>query len=169
MELIRIGANQLRNKLGMLVDRVERGDADVIVTRYLRPIVVVIPYRDYLALKSELDALRDARAVDMRAASDAPPDSSKKQASGAGTQADGSTSPQQKVSATPENESAAETYRRFNEIKGMQLGQGGGGGGENKVTLSGELRLVDMQRAVIAAVGDTGTQIPLGGRIAGMA
>ena len=33
MELIRIGANQLRNKLGMLVDRVERGEADVIVTR----------------------------------------------------------------------------------------------------------------------------------------
>jgi len=64
MELIRIGANQLRNKLGMLVDRVERGDADVIVTRYLRPIVVVIPYRDYLALKSELDALREARAAE---------------------------------------------------------------------------------------------------------
>ncbi len=64
MELIRIGANKLRNSLGTLVNRVERGDADVIVTRYLRPIVVIIPYRDYLALKSELDALRDARAAE---------------------------------------------------------------------------------------------------------
>jgi len=61
MELIRIGANKLRNSLGTLIDRVERGEADVIVTRYLRPIVVVIPYRDYLALKGQLDELRAGR------------------------------------------------------------------------------------------------------------
>jgi prevent-host-death family protein len=64
MELIRIGANKLRNSLGTLVDRVERGDADVIVTRYLRPIVVMIPYRDYLALKAELDAIRAEREAE---------------------------------------------------------------------------------------------------------
>lgn len=64
MDLIRIGANKLRNSLGTLVDRVERGEADVIVTRYLRPIVVMIPYRDYLALKTQLDQLRAARQTD---------------------------------------------------------------------------------------------------------
>jgi prevent-host-death family protein len=64
VDLIRIGANKLRNSLGTLIDRVERGQADVIITRYLRPIVVMIPYRDYLALKDQVDALRAARQAD---------------------------------------------------------------------------------------------------------
>lgn len=64
IDLIRIGANKLRNSLGTLIDRVERGEADVIVTCYLRPIVVMIPYRDDLALKTQLDQLCAAREAD---------------------------------------------------------------------------------------------------------
>jgi prevent-host-death family protein len=61
MELVRIGSDKLRSTLGAVIDRVQRGECDVIVTRYVRPIVAVIPYRDYLAVKDTLDRIRAER------------------------------------------------------------------------------------------------------------
>lgn len=61
MELVRIGANKLRTNLGGLIDQVQRSECDVIVTRYIRPIVAIIPYQDYLAMKDALDTVRRER------------------------------------------------------------------------------------------------------------
>jgi len=47
--------------LGAIIDKVQRGECDVIVTRYVRPIVAIIPYRDYLAVKEALDQIRAER------------------------------------------------------------------------------------------------------------
>lgn len=47
---------------------VSLGGGDVVVERYGRPVVAVIPYEDYEALVDALDDLRDARVAAARIA-----------------------------------------------------------------------------------------------------
>ncbi len=61
MALQILDSNTARQKLRDLLDDAMTGDADVIVTRYGKPIVAVIPYQDYISLQEELEALRVER------------------------------------------------------------------------------------------------------------
>lgn len=61
MALQILDCNTARKKLRDLLDNARTGDADVIVTRYAKPIVAVIPYQDYIGLQEELEALRAER------------------------------------------------------------------------------------------------------------
>ena len=54
-------ANEARTKWRDVVDRVSAGQADIVVQRYGKPMVAVIPYADFVALQEELDDLRAGR------------------------------------------------------------------------------------------------------------
>jgi prevent-host-death family protein len=43
------------------LDTATRGDADVIITRYGKPVTAMIRYEDYVNLRTELQALRRQR------------------------------------------------------------------------------------------------------------
>jgi len=50
-----------RAKLRDVLDAAQSGQTDTIIERNGKPVAVVIPHADYLALKEELQDLRDAR------------------------------------------------------------------------------------------------------------
>jgi prevent-host-death family protein len=54
-------SNEARTRWRELLDTTAAGEADVVITRYGKPVSVVIDYEDYLALQDELDDLRSAR------------------------------------------------------------------------------------------------------------
>jgi prevent-host-death family protein len=56
-----LDSNTAHKKLRDLLNRAMTGDMDVIITRYGKPIVAVIPYQDYIGLQEELEALRAER------------------------------------------------------------------------------------------------------------
>jgi prevent-host-death family protein len=58
-----MGAEEVRREWRAVVDSVVAGE-DVIVERYSRPTVAVIPYADYEAILEELEDLRAARRAD---------------------------------------------------------------------------------------------------------
>jgi prevent-host-death family protein len=54
-------SNRARSRWRDVLDMATAGNADVVVERYGKPVAVVIPYVDYVALQDELDDLRAAR------------------------------------------------------------------------------------------------------------
>ncbi len=56
-----LDSHQARAKWRDVLDEAGAGVSDVIVERYGKPVVAVIPYEDYAALREELDELRSAR------------------------------------------------------------------------------------------------------------
>lgn len=56
-----LNSNQARTNWRDILDAAGRGDADVVVERYGKPIVAVIAYEDFAALQDELDELRASR------------------------------------------------------------------------------------------------------------
>lgn len=54
-------SNRARAKWRDVLDATATGETDVIVKRYGKPVVVVIPYADYVAMQDELDDIRAAR------------------------------------------------------------------------------------------------------------
>jgi prevent-host-death family protein len=57
-------SNDARIKWREVIDTAAAGGADVVITRYGKPVVAVIDYDDFLALQEELDDLRAARRAD---------------------------------------------------------------------------------------------------------
>lgn len=54
-------SNRARTKWRDVLDAVSTGASDVVIERYGKPVVAVIAYDDFRALKDELDDLRAAR------------------------------------------------------------------------------------------------------------
>lgn len=61
MSLWRLNANEARKRWRDIVDAAAKGDSDVLVERYGKPMVAIIPYDDYAELADALDDLRAAR------------------------------------------------------------------------------------------------------------
>lgn len=57
-------SNDARIKWRELIDTAAAGVADVVITRYGKPVAAVIDYEDFLALQEELDDLRAAKRAD---------------------------------------------------------------------------------------------------------
>ena len=57
-------SNDARIKWREMLDTAAAGVTDVVITRYGKPLVAVIDYEDFLALREELDDLRAARRAD---------------------------------------------------------------------------------------------------------
>lgn len=62
-----LSSDEARTRWRDIMD-VSLGGGDVVVERYGRPVVAVIPYEDYEALVDALDDLRDARVAAARVA-----------------------------------------------------------------------------------------------------
>ncbi len=58
-----VNTNVARNSWREVVDTVQAGKADVVVERYGKPMIAVIPYDDYVALQDALDDIRAARTA----------------------------------------------------------------------------------------------------------
>ncbi len=56
-----VSTEQARKRLRDIVDAVRAREADVVIERYGKPMVAVIPYEDYAALMEDLEDLRDGR------------------------------------------------------------------------------------------------------------
>jgi prevent-host-death family protein len=56
-----IGSREARQKWRDLLDAAYTGSTDTIIERNGKPIAVLIPYEDYLAIEETLDELRAAR------------------------------------------------------------------------------------------------------------
>lgn len=56
-----LDANQARSKWRDIMDAAQSGQADTVIERYGKPLAVVIPYQDYMALQEELEDLRLGR------------------------------------------------------------------------------------------------------------
>jgi len=54
-------SNKARIKWRDLLDMANAGGSDVVIERYGRPVVAVISYEDYVALKDELEEIRATR------------------------------------------------------------------------------------------------------------
>ena len=63
MPVTTIGSREARQKWRDLLDAAYTGTADIIIERSGKPVAVLIPYEDYLALEAALDDLRAARRV----------------------------------------------------------------------------------------------------------
>ncbi len=59
--LWKLNANEARSRWRDIVDAAASGDSDVVVERYGKPMVAIIPYEDYAELVDELDDIRAAR------------------------------------------------------------------------------------------------------------
>jgi antitoxin Phd len=57
-------SNDARIRWRELIDTAAAGVADVVITRYGKPVAAVIDYEDFLALQEELDDLRAAKRAD---------------------------------------------------------------------------------------------------------
>jgi prevent-host-death family protein len=56
-----IGSREARQKWRDLLDAAYRGIGDTVIERNGKPIAVLIPYEDYLAIEEALDDIRAAR------------------------------------------------------------------------------------------------------------
>jgi prevent-host-death family protein len=56
-----LDSNKARLNWREILDKASVGAEDVVVERYGKPVVAVIAYEDYLALREELEELRAAR------------------------------------------------------------------------------------------------------------
>ena len=57
-----LDSNTLRARLSEVIDNASK--TDTVITRYHKPKAVIIPYEDYIALREQLQDLRDAREAD---------------------------------------------------------------------------------------------------------
>jgi prevent-host-death family protein len=67
----KLDSNQARNNWREMLDAVLSKDTDVIITRYDKPLVTVVAYEDYLAVRDELSKQRAARRARGRLAGEA--------------------------------------------------------------------------------------------------
>lgn len=58
-----VNTNVARNSWREVVDTVQTGKSDVVVERYGKPMIAVIPYDDYVALQDALEDIRAARTA----------------------------------------------------------------------------------------------------------
>ena len=56
-----LNTNEARRHWRDVVDLTHEGKGDVVIERYHKPLVVVIPFEDYEAIQEELDDLRAGR------------------------------------------------------------------------------------------------------------
>ncbi|HID54738.1 MAG TPA: type II toxin-antitoxin system Phd/YefM family antitoxin [Anaerolineae bacterium] len=61
MQVTKMSSREARAHWRDVLDTVDKGDADVIIERYGKPIATLIPFADYQALLAELEDLRDGR------------------------------------------------------------------------------------------------------------
>lgn len=61
MTVWKLSANEARGRWHDVVDAAASGDTDVVVERYGKPMVAIIPYEDYAELVDDLDDMRAAR------------------------------------------------------------------------------------------------------------
>lgn len=61
MAVKRVDSNQARNNWREMLDTVLAQNVDVVVTRYNKPVVTVLPYEDYLTIRDELARQRTER------------------------------------------------------------------------------------------------------------
>ena len=61
MPITTMSSREARTHWRDVLDTVDKGDADVIIERYGKPIATLIPFADYQALLEELEDLRDGR------------------------------------------------------------------------------------------------------------
>ena len=61
MPVTTIGSREARQKWRDLLDAAYTGTTDIVIERNGKPIAVLIPYQDYLAIEETLDELRAAR------------------------------------------------------------------------------------------------------------
>jgi len=61
MAIRELDSNQARTQWRDILDEAQAGESDVVVERYGKPVVAVIPYADFEAVQDELDDLRAAR------------------------------------------------------------------------------------------------------------
>jgi len=64
MPLQALNANEARTRWRDIVDAAHAGQMDTLIERYGKPMAVLIPYEDYLALEEELEELRAARRAE---------------------------------------------------------------------------------------------------------
>ena len=65
MTVTTIDSREARSQWRSLLDATSAGDADVVITRYGKPVSVLIDYEDWLAIQEELDELRAVRRADV--------------------------------------------------------------------------------------------------------
>jgi prevent-host-death family protein len=63
MSITTIGSREAREKWRDLLDIAHTGTADIVIERSGKPVAVLIPYEDYLAITEALDNLRAARRI----------------------------------------------------------------------------------------------------------
>jgi prevent-host-death family protein len=63
MPITTLGSREARQKWRDVLDEVYTGAADIVIERNGKPLAVLIPYEDYLAVAEALDNLRAARRV----------------------------------------------------------------------------------------------------------
>ena len=56
-----LDSNQARNHWRDMLDTVLTSETDVVITRYNKPVVTVVPYEDYLSIRDELMKMRAER------------------------------------------------------------------------------------------------------------
>lgn len=61
-----LDSNQARNNWREMLDAVLSDDTDIVITRYDKPLVTVVAYEDYLAVRDELKKQRAARRARQR-------------------------------------------------------------------------------------------------------
>ena len=61
MDVRVLKANEARTRWRDVVDAVSKGDTEIVVERYGKPVVAVISYQDYVALREQLEELRLVR------------------------------------------------------------------------------------------------------------
>lgn len=63
MPVTTLGSREARQNWRDLLDAAYTGEQDTVIERSGKPVAVLIPYEDYLALQEALDDLRAARRV----------------------------------------------------------------------------------------------------------
>ncbi len=61
MTVSTLDSNDARAQWRSLLDQAGAGEADIVITRYGKPVATLIDYDDWIALQEELDDLRSAR------------------------------------------------------------------------------------------------------------
>ncbi|MCJ7566829.1 MAG: type II toxin-antitoxin system prevent-host-death family antitoxin [Anaerolineales bacterium] len=63
-EIREVSSRDAREKWRDILDSIMKGDGDVAISRYGKPIAVLIPAKDYREIAEELDELRLARLAE---------------------------------------------------------------------------------------------------------
>jgi prevent-host-death family protein len=66
MSIKTVDSNQARNNWRAMLDAALSQDTDVVITRYNKPVVVMLDYDDYLSIRAELAQKRTLRQAQRR-------------------------------------------------------------------------------------------------------